>query len=462
MADKHTLGDDWINLAAPLLDRNVYTANIARDEAGGKEQWPRAVARKWMLVLFVGTCLLYCARMTMPVCAVSMATTFHWSKIDTGLALGGFFWGYSCTQILGGYASDKIGGERVLIFSAASWAVITAATPLLAHLGSHTLTLMTMARALMGLVQGVFVPSLASLIAQRAAEGENGFLMSIIQSGSSLGILMAGGLGSLMLDLYGWESAFYAVGFLSGLWALVVWQFLLKGKSYPKQKQRNNGSHSRSFSMSYLLSLLKKPCVWAMVFAHLCTCGTSYILLSWMPTYFSEEYPHAAVWVYNVFPWLAAIPAALWGGYVSDSLISRGYSVVFVRKTMQFIAMGASGVCVIPLAGKVSFHMAVILISAAMVSLSLTSSGASVNVQDLTPSCAGALFGFMNMLGAFMAVVMVSLTGYLIEVTQSWAAVFFLIPGVHVIGLAVFLWFGDAQRVDLENPKSFTKGLSSV
>ncbi|XP_061908043.1 voltage-gated purine nucleotide uniporter SLC17A9-like isoform X3 [Entelurus aequoreus] len=393
---------------------------------------------------------------------VSMATTFHWSKIDTGLALGGFFWGYSCTQILGGYASDKIGGERVLIFSAASWAVITAATPLLAHLGSHTLTLMTMARALMGLVQGVFVPSLASLIAQRAAEGENGFLMSIIQSGSSLGILMAGGLGSLMLDLYGWESAFYAVGFLSGLWALVVWQFLLKGKSYPKQKQRNNGSHSRSFSMSYLLSLLKKPCVWAMVFAHLCTCGTSYILLSWMPTYFSEEYPHAAVWVYNVFPWLAAIPAALWGGYVSDSLISRGYSVVFVRKTMQFIAMGASGVCVIPLAGKVSFHMAVILISAAMVSLSLTSSGASVNVQDLTPSCAGALFGFMNMLGAFMAVVMVSLTGYLIEVTQSWAAVFFLIPGVHVIGLAVFLWFGDAQRVDLENPKSFTKGLSSV
>ncbi|XP_061760038.1 voltage-gated purine nucleotide uniporter SLC17A9-like isoform X2 [Nerophis ophidion] len=462
MADEHTLGNDWINLDAPLLDRNVYTANIAKDEAEGKDQWPRAVARKWMLVLFVGTCLLYCARMTMPVCAVSMAATFHWSKIDTGLALGGFFWGYSCTQILGGHASDKIGGERVLIFSAASWAVITAATPFLAHLGSHTLTLMTMARALMGLVQGVFVPSLASLIAQRAAEGENGFLMSIIQSGSSLGILMAGGLGSLMLDLYSWESAFYAVGFLSGLWALVVWQVLLKGKSYPKQKQRKNGSHSRSFSMSYFLSLLRKPCVWAMVFAHLCTCGTSYILLSWMPTYFSEEYPHAAVWVYNVFPWLAAIPAALWGGYVSDSLISRGYSVVFVRKTMQFIAMGASGVCVMPLAGKVSFHMAVILISAAMVSLSLTSCGASVNVQDLTPSCAGALFGFMNMLGAFMGVVMVSLTGYLIEVTQSWAAVFFLITGIHVVGLVVFLWFGDAQRVDLEHPKSFTTGIISL
>nr|XP_057907797.1 voltage-gated purine nucleotide uniporter SLC17A9-like [Doryrhamphus excisus] len=454
MADKHTLGDARTNFAAPLLDAKVDTTKALLDEAAGKHQWPRAVARKWMPVLFAGTCLLYCARMTMPVCAVSMAATFHWSKIDTGLALGGFFWGYSCTQILGGHASDKIGGERVLFFSAASWAMISAATPHLAHLGSHTLALMTMARVLMGLVQGVFYPSLASLIAQRVAEGEKAFLMSIMQSGCFLGILIAGGLGSLLLDWYNWESAFYAVGFLSGLWALIVWQYLLKGQPYPPQRERPSDSRSKRFAIFYLLRLLRKPSVWAMVFAHLCTCGTSYILLSWMPTYFNDEYPHAATWTYNVFPWLAGIPAALWGGYVSDSLISQGYSVAFVRKTMQFIAMGASGVFVMPLAGKVSFPVAVMLLSAAMASLSLTSSGASLNVQDLTPSCAGALFGFMNMLGSFMGVVMVSLTGYLIEVTQSWAAVFSLITAVHVVGVGVFLYFGDAQRVDLENPKS--------
>lgn len=58
-------------------------------------------------MLFLGTCLLYCARMTMPICIVSMATSFHWSKIDSGLVLGGFFWGYCFTQILGGHASDR-------------------------------------------------------------------------------------------------------------------------------------------------------------------------------------------------------------------------------------------------------------------------------------------------------------------------------------------------------------------
>lgn len=47
--------------------------------------------------------------------------------------------------------------------------------------------------------------------------------------------------------------------------------------------------------------------------------------------------------------------------------------------------------------------------------------------------------------------VLVSLSGYLIEVTQSWASVFSLVSLVNVTGLVIFLIFGDAHRVDLEN-----------
>uniref|UniRef100_A0A3Q3BZ92 Solute carrier family 17 member 9a n=1 Tax=Haplochromis burtoni TaxID=8153 RepID=A0A3Q3BZ92_HAPBU len=375
----------------------------------------RSLARKWIVMLFMGTCFLYCARMAMPVCAVSMAATFHWSKIDSGLVLGGFFWGYCLTQILGGHASDRVGGERVLFFSASSWALITAGTPLLAHLGSHTLALMTVARFLMGISQGVFFPSLASLCSQRVVEGERGFLMSTLQSGTHLGTLLAGGLGTLMLDRYGWESMFYSIGFLSGLWALIVWQCLLKvyvlGELTPKVMETKKNSEW-SLSRIPWLSLFKKPPVWAMVFAHMCMCSTSYTLLSWLPTYFKESFPHATGWVYNVVPWLTAIPSALVGGYVSDFLINRGYGVASVRKIMQ-VSVRA---------------------------------GVSVNVQDLTPSCAGALFGEFLW---FLGVVLVSLSGYLIEVTQSWSVVFALITLVNATGLGVFLIFGGARRVDL-------------
>ncbi|KAM4563325.1 voltage-gated purine nucleotide uniporter SLC17A9-like [Odontesthes bonariensis] len=449
MAKKHTSAEGEKDLHASLLEPTIHKSNESiKEERGDENLWPRCQARKWTAVLFIGTCLLYCARMTLPVCSVSMAATFHWSKIDSGLALGGFFWGYCFTQILGGHVSDKMGGERVLFMSAASWALITASTPLLAQLGSHTLALVTVARVLMGLIQGVFFPSLASLCSQRVVEGERGFLMSTMHSGSHLGTLLAGGMESLMLDRYGWESLFYCTGFLSGLWVLVVWLCLLKGDVTPKQMEPKNDS---SLPSKRWLSLFKKPSVWAMVFAHMCICSTSYTLLSWLPTYFKESFPNTRAWVYNVIPWLTAIPSALGGGFMSDFLITRGYSVAAVRKIMQFCAMGISSMFILPLSGGVTFTSAMIFISGAVGVMTFTSGGVSVNVQDLAPSCAGALYGFMNTMGAFMGLVLVSLSGYLIEVTLSWATVFSLITLINVTGLGIFLIFGDAQRVDLSD-----------
>ncbi|KAM4571883.1 voltage-gated purine nucleotide uniporter SLC17A9-like isoform 2-T2 [Fundulus diaphanus] len=323
------------DLKASPLDLNLHGPDEPAEDSENQNLWPRSLARKWMAMLFLGTCLLYCARMTMPVCAVSMAATFHWSKIDSGLVLGGFFWGYCFTQILGGHASDKVGGERVLFISAASWAMITAGTPVLAHLGFHTLALMTVARILMGLLQGVFFPSLASLCSQRVVEAERGFLMSTMHSGTHLGTLLAGGMGSVMLDRNGWESMFYCTGFLAGLWAVTVWYYLLRGDVTMKQMKKR--SHIQpSLSSKRWLYLFRKPPVWAMVFAHMCICSTSYTLLSWLPTYFKESFPHATPWVYNVVPWLIAIPSALGGGFVSDFLITRGYGVATVRKIMQW------------------------------------------------------------------------------------------------------------------------------
>ncbi|KAK1897851.1 Solute carrier family 17 member 9 [Dissostichus eleginoides] len=383
MEDRHTARDGRKHLSNPQLDCEKYGGRVSSGE--DRKLWPRPLAQKWTVMLFLGTCLLFCSRMAMPICSVSMAASFHWSKIDSGLVLGGFFWGYCFTQILGGHASDKVGGEHVLFVSAASWSLITAMTPLLAHLGSHTLALMTLARFLMGLTQGVFFPA-----------------------------LMVGGMGSLMLEEYGWESLFYSIGALAGLWALVVWLCLLKGVEVPP---RQKDPKDPQWSLSRWLSLVKKPPVWAMIFAHMCHSSSSVTLLSWLPTYFKESFPHASGWVYNVVPWAVAIPSALAGGYFSDVLIRQGYGVSLVRKIMQFFAMGVSSMFIILLSGDVSFPSAVTFISAAIGLSNFSSGGVTVNVQDLTPSCAGALYGFMNMMGAFM----------------------------------VFLVFGDARRVDLQD-----------
>lgn len=58
-------------------------------------------------MLLLGTCLLYCARVTVPICAVALSTHFDWDKKQSGIVLSSFFWGYCLTQIIGGHISDQ-------------------------------------------------------------------------------------------------------------------------------------------------------------------------------------------------------------------------------------------------------------------------------------------------------------------------------------------------------------------
>uniref|UniRef100_A0A673NBD0 Solute carrier family 17 member 9-like n=1 Tax=Sinocyclocheilus rhinocerous TaxID=307959 RepID=A0A673NBD0_9TELE len=418
---------------------NIGQTGSQKKWAESSQNWTRPVARVWTVVLLLGTCLLYCARVAMPICAVSMAERFSWSKRETGMVLGSFFWGYCFTQVLGGYVSDRVGGEKVLMLSAAAWGAMTAFTPILAHFCSQPIVSMTISRFLMGLLQGVHYPSLASLCSQKVVESERGFLMSTVGSGSYLGTLVIGGIGSLMLDLYGWESVFYISGLLSVLWAYCMWKYLLKGEGI------------------LLISLD------AVIITHLCTASTFFTLLSWLPTFFKDTFPDAKGWVFNVIPWFVAIPSSLFSGCLSDHLISQGtkphilhkYTHHFLFKDIRlfFFSMGVSSVFTLFLCGTTTFPTAVAFVSATMGLTTFSHSGVSVNVQDLAPSCAGALFGVMNTCGAFTGVIMVYFSGYLIEATGSWASVFGLITVLNLLGLGTFLCFAEARRVDIELAK---------
>lgn len=211
-----------------------------------------------------------------------------------------------------------------------------------------------------------------------------------------------------------------------------------------------SGGAQSTLSKRHWLRLLKQPAVCAVIVAHLCAASTFFTLLSWLPTFFQETFPDAKGWVFNVVPWLVAIPSSLLSGCLSDHLISRGYDTASVRKLMQFFSMGVSSVFTLLLCGSTTFPWAVAFVSATMGFITFSHSGVSVNVQDLAPSCAGSLFGIMNTCGAFSGVLLVYFSGYLIETTGSWTSVFALITAVNLLGLATFLAFADARRVDID------------
>uniref|UniRef100_A0A8D2IRN2 Voltage-gated purine nucleotide uniporter SLC17A9 n=1 Tax=Varanus komodoensis TaxID=61221 RepID=A0A8D2IRN2_VARKO len=409
-------------------------------------------SRIWTLMLLLGTCLLYCARVTMPICVVAMSAHFDWDKKQSGIVLSSFFWGYCLTQILGGHLSDRIGGEKVLLFSASAWGSITAISPLLIYPGSAHLVLMTISRFLMGLLQGVHFPALASLLSRKVRESERAFTYSTIGTGSQFGTLVMGAAGSLLLDWYGWESVFYFSGVLTLLWVYCMYKYLLNEKEIipPLEDLMQCLSLSKQTKVPWKQIFRKAP-VWAVIVAQLCAASTFFTLLSWLPTFFTETFPDSKGWIFNVVPWLVAIPMSLFGGFLSDRCIDHGYKAITIRKFMQVVGSGVSSVFALGIGYSSSFCQAVVLASACIGFQTFNHSGISVNIQDLAPSCAGLLFGVANTGGALSGVVCVYLAGHLIESTGSWVPVFKLVAVVNALGLGTFLIFGKAKRVDVDS-----------
>nr|XP_055228600.1 solute carrier family 17 member 9 isoform X12 [Gorilla gorilla gorilla] len=268
----------------------------ARRDMAGDTQWSRPECQAWTGTLLLGTCLLYCARSSMPICTVSMSQDFGWNKKEAGIVLSSFFWGYCLTQVVGGHLGDRIGGEKVILLSASAWGSITAITPLLAHLSSAHLAFMTFSRILMGLLQGVYFPALTSLLSQKVRESERAFTYSIVGAGSQFGTLLTGAVGSLLLEWYGWQSIFYFSGGLTLLWVWYVYRYLLSEKDLILALGVLAQSRPVSrYSRVPWRRLFRKPAVWAAVISQLSAACSFFVLLSWLPTFFEETFPDAKV-----------------------------------------------------------------------------------------------------------------------------------------------------------------------
>ncbi|MEE6506254.1 hypothetical protein FKM82_007607 [Ascaphus truei] len=327
------------DLVCLLHEENLQAAPPHADRvkrSSGDPYWSRLESRVWTATLLLGTCLLYCARGSMPICAMSMSEHFGWDKRQSGIVLSSFFWGYCLTQVLGGHLSDKVGGEKVLLLSALTWGLITAVTPLAANVTAVPLLLVSLLRFLMGLLQGRWdrwKPVPYDLEWLRLGER---FLLFAGFSPFALGLL------------------YVATFVLRGRERILTFEDLQKGFSLSAQ---TNVPWKRLF---------RKAPVWAVIIAQLSVASTSFTLFSWLPTFFKERFPDSKGWIFNVVPWLVAIPAAVLSGLLSDHLITQGYKTVWVRKLMQVIGMGAASAFVFFLGNTTSYFRAVAFASAAV------------------------------------------------------------------------------------------------
>ncbi len=155
--------------------------------------------------------------------------------------------------------------------------------------------------------------------------------------------MFCGIVGSVVLENYGWRITFQMIGVLCLLWVYYYKNYVLI-KSRAKLNMLNakdalldDGSSNSSSNPSTpatsaspntsasvpWVELLTKPSFWALIVAHVCQNNAYYILLTWFPTYFQENYPGSKGWIFNVVPWLISMPSTIFAGWMADKLITQ-------------------------------------------------------------------------------------------------------------------------------------------
>ncbi|XP_060571518.1 voltage-gated purine nucleotide uniporter SLC17A9-like isoform X1 [Ruditapes philippinarum] len=418
--------------------------------------WTRTEKKQWMIGLFCGCATLYACRTVMPLCAVPIAKELGWDKTESGSVLSAFFWGYTMTQFLGGYLSDRVGGDVVLPIAACCWSLVTFWTPQLAYISDDkflTLRIIIFSRVLLGVFQGFHYPGFSSLISRKIPEQERSLTYSVVCSGSHLGTLLCGSLGSIIMETYGWQTVFYFLG-ISGLAWMLCMRYILINRHRLKyipmtviEKRDIPPVSTKDSSSTPWVTLFFKLSFWSMLVGHFCENNAFFILLSWLPTYFHENFPDAKGWVFNVIPWVVTIPSSIFGGWLADFMITKGYSVTFVRKFMNTITMLGTAFFLVVISYTSSYLGALVCMALAVCCCGFHNSGILVNPQDIAPKHAGSVFGIMNMAGAIPGFIGVYMAGHILEVTKSWSAVFNQTAAVSVFGWVVYTLFGTGKQV---------------
>jgi MFS transporter, ACS family, solute carrier family 17 (sodium-dependent inorganic phosphate cotransporter), other len=396
-----------------------------------------------VLLCFFSIFICYIDRVNISVAIIPMAKQFGWTDTQRGLVLSSFFAGYMITQLLGGSLAARFGGKAVLGFGVLWWSLFTLLTPLSA-MTSFPILIAT--RIAMGVGEGVAFPATYNLLGRWVPALERSRSAAFTLSGISMGTLFAVTLTPWVVVTYGWPAIFYLFGAFGFIWFAFWWR--LAGDR-PALAVDDVPGKAEISARTPWRSILSHMPVWAIIVAHFCNNWGLYVLLSWLPSYFSSQLGVnlGAVWLYVAPPWIANFLGSNLAGWLADRMIARGASVTRVRKLMQTVGFAGPAAALITLASVNDAVTAVILLTITLGLCGGSFAGFASNHLDISPQHAGVIFGISNTAASIPGIIGVALTGYLVDLSGSFATAFYVTAGVYLFGLLVYLLFGTSKRL---------------
>jgi ACS family hexuronate transporter-like MFS transporter len=312
---------------------------------------------------------------------------------------------YALGLLLFGRIIDKLGSRLGYTVSIAIWSIAA-----MLHAVVRTTLGFGIVRATLGLGESGNFPSAIKTVVEWFPKKERALATGFFDSGANIGAVLAPVVIPWLLGVYGWQAAFMITGGLGILW-LVAWLYMYNVPHRHKKLSATELAYIKSDAEQpeaagqpavswFKLFGLKQT--WAFIIGKFFTDPIWYFFMYWLPSYFSSAFhldlkkPTPPL----IIIYTAATLGALGGGYLSSTLIKKGWAVYKARKC----ALLVSALTVLPIFA--SRYTQDIWVVVGLISLSIAGNAAwSANiytiVSDMLPGKAvSSVVGIGGMAGA--------------------------------------------------------------
>lgn len=380
---------------------------------------------RWVIcaLIFAMITINYMDRMVFGVLSPELKKIFSWSDADYTNITFWFEVGYTLGLAFAGRILDRIGTRIGLAIALAGWCLALAL-----HAGMSTIIGFCLARFLLGLTESGAFPGATKAVAEWFPGRERALVAGIFNAGSNVGAILAPVLVPVVFLHFGWQAAFLATGAVGLVW-LVFW---LTNFRSPETHQRVSPCElahirsdppdavTRAMPLGRILSTRQ---AWAFMMGKFFTDAIWRWNIYLLPLFFSQ---HFGMKIFDFGPpflviYLMADVGSIGGGWLSSTLLKRGWSLNKARKTAMLVCV--AGVLPVALTTFVPQEwkwLAICIVGLAMASHQGWSSNLYTSVSDLFPKHAVAtVAGIGGTAGGLGAMGLLKLTAILFAAQEK-------------------------------------------
>ena len=412
---------------------------------------------RWVIcaLLFFATTINYMDRQIIALLKPILQREIGWDEVGYSNIIFGFQLAYAIGLLFAGKIMDWMGTRKGFSLSVVIWSLAA-----MGHALAHSMFGFGAARFTLGLGEAGNFPACIKAVAEWFPKKERALATGIFNSGTNIGALVTPlvvpwialhwqwriAFRGSQAVFNGWRVAFISVGAVGFLW-LLAWLAMYRQPQDHRRVSRAELEYIRSDApepatkLSWV-RLLPHRQTWAFAIGKFLTDPIWWFYLFWAPDFLFKTF---GVTLSNIgLPlfvlYQMATIGSIGGGWLSSSLIKRGWRINTSRKTAMLVC--ALAVVPVIFASKVTHLWAAV----ALIGLALAAhQGWSANIftiaSDTFPRRAvGSVVGFGGMFGSLGALLLSKTAGYVLQWTGSYLPLFVIAGSAYLTALLMIHW----------------------